>query len=320
MKHSVATIVLGVAFLCLISNPSRAELPHIRLDRIFPLGGQAGSEVQLEITGRDLDDVKTLHFDHPGFKAEFLKANQFRVTVAPDVPPGTHEVRAIGKWGISAVQLFEVGRGLTEIAEKEPNDSPDKAQPVPMNVAINGRSDGNGDDFFRFPAKKGERIVIDCRAFRLNTTLRAILTLSAADGKPLLASRPYFNRTDPLLDFVAQADGDYILRLHDMTFVGGLAYRLIISNHPQIENVFPAAIAPGGKAEVTVLGRNLPGGKPALEWMIHDHPLDVLKLSFGSCSSVIGISAQANVAGFRQSLRFSGQSCTPRLLSDGDGM
>jgi hypothetical protein len=273
---------ISACALCVLCGECSAELPHIRLDRIFPLGGQAGSEVQLEITGRDLDDVKALHFDHPGFKAEFLKANQFRVTIASDVPLGTHEVRAIGKWGISAVQLFEVGRGLTEIAEKEPNDSADKAQPVPMNVAINGKSDNNGDDFFRFPAKKGERIVIDCRAFRLNTTLRAILTLSAADGKQLLASRPYYNRTDPLLDFVAPADGDYVLRLHDMTFVGGLAYRLIISNHPQIENVFPAAIAPGGKAEVTVLGRNLPGGKPALEWMIHDHPLDVLKLSFAA--------------------------------------
>src|ERR1051325_840928 len=166
---------------CVLCGEASAELPHIRLDRIFPLGGQAGTTVEIEITGRDLDDVKALRFDHPGFKTELIKASQFRVTIAGDVPPGTYEARAVGKWGISAVQLFEVGRGLTEVAEKEPNDSPDKAQPVPMNVAINGRSDGNGDDFFRFPAKKGERVVIDCRAFRLNTTLRAILTLSAAD-------------------------------------------------------------------------------------------------------------------------------------------
>jgi hypothetical protein len=279
---SFSRAIFSLCVLCALCVSSFAELPHIRLDRIFPLGGQAGSELELEINGRDLDDVKALHFDHAGFKAVHLKDKQFRVTIAPDVPPGTYEVRAVGKYGISAVQLFEVGRGLTEVAEKEPNDSADKAQPVPMNVAINGKSDGNGDDFFRFPAKKGERVVIDCRAFRLNTTLRAILTLSAADGKPLLASRPYFNRTDPLLDFVAPADGDYILRLHDMTFVGGLPYRLIISNHPHIENVFPAAITPGAKADATILGRNLPGGKPAPQWITHDHPLDVLTLSFAA--------------------------------------
>jgi hypothetical protein len=265
---------------CVLCGESSAELPHIRLDRIFPLGGQAGSEIALEIGGKDLDDAKSLHFDHPGLKAVFVKANQFRVSIAPDVPPGTHEVRVVGKYGISGVQLFEVGRGLTEVLEKEPNDSLDKAQLVPMNVAINGKCDGNGDDFFRFAVKKGERVITDCRGFRLNSTLRAILTLSAADGTPLRASRPYFNRTDPLLDFIAPADGDYIVRLHDMTFLGNLSYRLIISNYPDIENAFPAAIVPGAKAEFTLLGRNLPGGKPAPQWVIQDHPLEQLTWPF----------------------------------------
>ena len=63
-----------------------------------------------------------------------------------------------------------------------------------------------------------------------------------ADGRVLAASRPYYYQTDPLVDFTAPADGDYLVRLHDMTFLGGLPYRLIISNHPQIENAFPAAI------------------------------------------------------------------------------
>jgi hypothetical protein len=276
-SHAACLSGLVLSTLC---GAVRAELPHTRLDGIFPLGGRAGSETVLEIGGKDLDDVQTLHFDHPGLQATFIKSNQFRLSVAPDMPPGTYEVRAVGKYGISAVQLFEVGRGLVEVAEIEPNDSPDKAQPVPMNAAINGRSDNNGDDFFRFPAKKGERVIIDCRAFRLNSRLRAILTLTAADGKELLRSRPYFGRTDPLLDFVAPADGDYVLRLHDMTFTGGLPYRLIISNHPQIENAFPAAIAPGARSEHVVLGRNLPGSKPAAEWAVQDRPLEQLTLPF----------------------------------------
>lgn len=272
----VAVVVFAAA------GTVRAELPHIRLDSIFPLGGQAGSDVTLEVRGKDFDDVKALHFDHPGLKATLLKANQFRVSIAADVPPGTYEVRAVGKHGISAAQLFEVGRGLAEVAEIEPNDSLDKAQAVPMNVAVNGKSDNNGDDFFRFGAKKGERVVIDCRALRLNSRLRPILSVSAADGRMVAASRPYFFQTDPLLDFTAPADGDYVVRLHDMTFQGGLPYRLIISNHPQIENAFPAAVPPGGgwQWELTLLGRNLPGGKSVPEWMVQDHPLEQLKVAF----------------------------------------
>jgi hypothetical protein len=278
---------LGLAFCCLgvlgaFGGNARAELPHIRLDGVFPLGGHAGSAILLEVHGKDLDEVKALHFDHSGLKAAYVKPNRFRLTVAPDVPSGTHEVRAVGRYGISGAQLFEVGRGLTEVPEKEPNDSPDKAQSVPLNAVINGHSDADGDDFFRFAAKRGERVVLDCRAFRLNSQLRAILSLSAADGKELLHSRPYYNLTDPLLDFTAPADGDYVVRLHDMTFRGGLPYRLVITTHPQVESAFPAAVAPDATAELLLLGRNLPGGKPAPQWVVQGQALEQLTVPFAA--------------------------------------
>src|SRR5712692_4943004 len=98
MKTKFIFSALTCIASCLFATGSaRAELPLIRLDRIFPLGGQAGSEVQLEIGGKDFEDVKALHFDHPGLKATFVKPNQFKVAIAADVPSGTYEVRAVGK-------------------------------------------------------------------------------------------------------------------------------------------------------------------------------------------------------------------------------
>jgi hypothetical protein len=193
---------------------------------------------------------------------------------------GTHDIRAIGKYGISGSRLFAVSRSLTEVAEKEPNDTAEKAQAVPMNCAINGHSDGNGDDFFRFPAKKGERVVIDCQAYRLDSTLRATLVLSTTAGKTLARSKPYYGLTDPLLDFTAPEAGDYIVRLHDFTFSGGLPYRLVISNLPHVENAFPQAVRPGEKVELTLLGRNLPGGKPDKNALVQGQALEQLKVSF----------------------------------------
>src|SRR5262249_54311737 len=66
---SIRIIAVALLVALGVQAPCRAELPHIRLDRIFPLGGQAGSDVDLEIGGKDLDDVKSLHFDHAGLKA-----------------------------------------------------------------------------------------------------------------------------------------------------------------------------------------------------------------------------------------------------------
>src|SRR5438552_656777 len=112
---------LSLLVVMAMAASAHAQLPLIRLDRITPLGGLAGSEVTLDIAGRDLDDVKTLHFDHPGLKGQWLKANQFKITIAAEVTPGTYEVRAVGRFGISGVRLFAVQHGLTEVAEKEPN-------------------------------------------------------------------------------------------------------------------------------------------------------------------------------------------------------
>src|SRR5262249_50677775 len=154
------------------ATSAQAQLPQSRLDRIHPLGGRTGATFDLEITGKDLDEVKTLYFDHPGIRAERAdKPNHFRVAIAADTPLGTHDVRAVGKFAMSAHRLLMVQRGLTEVAEKEPNDTIAQANAVPMNCAINGFADNNGEDYFRFPAKKGERVTIDCWALRLDSQM-----------------------------------------------------------------------------------------------------------------------------------------------------
>ncbi|HZZ79459.1 MAG TPA: PPC domain-containing protein, partial [Gemmataceae bacterium] len=308
MRSRLLALVLGVAAMGTSAGHVFAELPLIRLDRIAPIGGAAGSEVTLEIAGRDLEDAKSLRFDHPGLKATHLKDRQFKVAIAADVPPGTYEVRAVGRFGISGARLFAVQRGLVEVAEKEPNDEAAKAQVVPVNCAINANSDNNGDDFYRFPAKKGQRITIDCFAYRLDSQMTPMLSIADSSGKELMQSKPYYHRTDTFLDFAAPADGDYIVRVHDMTFRGGLPYRLVISDHPHIERVFPMAVVPGDKATLTLLGRNLPGGKTA-PWKTHDESLQEATFVFAAPSDPLQLqrfgfarhmpSASANARGLQ---------------------
>ncbi|HEV3448138.1 MAG TPA: PPC domain-containing protein [Gemmataceae bacterium] len=305
---------LALALWALSAGALHAQLPHIRLDRIFPLGGEAGTQVQVEIAGHDTEDVKSLHFDDPGLKAVWIKPNQFLVTIAPETRRGSHDVRAVGKYGISGARLFCVSRGLTEVKEQEPNDTPEQAQLVPVNCAINGNSDNNGDDFYRFRLQKGERVTIDCQAFRLDSTLRGSMVLSAADGKELAHSKPYYDRTDPFLDFVAPFGGEFVLRLHDATFAGGLPYRLVISNQPQIENAFPTAVTPGEKTELTLLGRNLPGGKPAPEWVVQGQRLDRLVVPFTAPGAALHSQGFDAVGALTSaSLNIRGVQCWPPL-------
>src|SRR5206468_1642969 len=134
-----------------------AELPLIRFDRLIPIGASAGTTVQVEQVGAHTDGVTEMHFDHTGIKAEHVRENRaFKVPVAADVPAGTYDCRLVGRFGVSNPRLFQVSHGLSDVEEKEPNNEATQAQAVAINSAVNGMSDQNGEDWFRFEAKLGQ--------------------------------------------------------------------------------------------------------------------------------------------------------------------
>ena len=253
--------------------PALADLPSPRLDRLIPMGGAAGSNVEVEIAGNDLEEATVLLFDHPGLKAEHLKERKFKVTIAADVPVGTYDARLSGKYGISSPRLFQVTRSLAEVAEKEPNDDAATAQPIAVNSVVNGTSDNNREDFYRFTLKQGQRVVVECQAQKLDSPLDATLTLTDASGKQLASNGDWFG-LDPLIDFVSPKEGDYFVSVCDLTFRGGFPYRLLVSDQAHVENVFPRAIQVGKPVQVSVFGRNLGGNAKPSQWAIGDQRFD----------------------------------------------
>ncbi|MCH2375276.1 MAG: hypothetical protein MK538_13895, partial [Planctomycetes bacterium] len=161
---------------------SRAQLPNTSLDSLFPPGGQAGTTLEVEIGGGNLTGVTALRCSHAGVVFERSAAstdsgaegdekksdNLFRVTIAPDVPPGLYDVRAIGDNGMSSAHLFAVGR-RTERLETEPNDTPhgEGSGSVELSevegITFSGRIGSKGDlDHHAFRARAGQRVIIEC--------------------------------------------------------------------------------------------------------------------------------------------------------------
>jgi hypothetical protein len=261
--------------LLLLCSAARADLPSPRLDRITPLGTASGSSVEIEVAGADTEDATKLLFDHPGITAEHVKDRKFKVTVAADVPAGTYDAWLVGKYGITNPRLFAVSRGLTDVAEKGANDERATAQLVPVNCVINGSSKQGKEALFRFAAKKGQRVVAECFAQRLDSQLDANLTLTDSEGRQLASNGDYAGK-DPLVEFVAAKDGDYFVAINDLSFRGGFPYRLVISDQPHVENIFPRVVQAGKKNELTVYGRNLGSGAKPSTWQVNDQPLDAL--------------------------------------------
>jgi hypothetical protein len=276
-------------------------LPLPRLDSVTPYGAKVGTSVEVTLAGTDLEEAKALVFSHPGVKAEEIKPeppkvdpkdpkkqpppqkgplppNKFKITVAADVPVGQYDVRVINKWGVSNPRVFSVG-DLNEVAEKEPNNDVPEAQRVDLNTTINGVISAPTDvDYSVFAGKKGQRVVISCLTQSIDSKARPMIELFDATGRRLAFNRNY-NGNDALTDAVIPDDGDYFVRVSEFTYTQGSPqyfYRLSISTAPWIDAVFPPMVEPGKPAQVTLYGRNLPGGSLDLGAVVDGRPLEKL--------------------------------------------
>ncbi len=236
-----------------------AQLLQPKLFTVFPPGAKAGAAADVTVTGAELDESQ-LRFNHPGITAKPLAAaNQFAVSVAADVPPGAYEARVLGRFGLSNPRTFVVGT-LGEVSEKTGNSSMDGAQEIALETTVNGRTDSQAADFYKFTVKRGQRVIVDCTARELDSRAAAAVLLLAPDGRELERAR-----TGGLIDHTAAADGTLFVKVHDFVYRGGdqYFYRLTVSTGPRVDFVFPPAAEQGRAAKVTVFGRNLPGGSPS---------------------------------------------------------
>ena len=246
------------ALLALAANSGWADLPVVTLSTIIPAGGRSGSEVEVALTGADLDEASTLHFTHAGITA-VPKEKKFVVKIAPDVPPGIYDMRVAGKFGLSNPRAFVVG-DLPETTEAKVNDSPETAPDVAIGSVFNGGIVAAAADYVKFTAKQGQRVFVECTAAQIDSRLAPVLAVLDTKRREIAASH-----RGGFLDFTAPADGDYFVKVHDLTYAGGPEhfYRLALTTAPHLDFIFPPSGQRGTKALFTLYGRNLPNSSPA---------------------------------------------------------
>lgn len=250
-----------------------AQLPAARITHLFPPGGKAGTSVEVTVTGTHLDEPARLRFTQAGITATPVgDSSKFNVLIASNVPPGIYEARFIGRFGISNPRPFVIGT-FPETFAPTTNTAAASATELKTESTMNGRAPGNGVAWFKFTAKKGQRLFVECLAESLDSRMDASLVLSDPTGREFERSR-----TGSLIDFTAPADGPYLLKVSDFLYRGDddYFYRLSLSSGPHLDFVFPPAGLPGTKTNFTLYGRNLPGGKPVKGIAADGKPLEQL--------------------------------------------
>ena len=300
---------------------------------VSPVGGQAGDSFELRVAGVGLDSAEDLHFNFPGVKVELIGATtekggvdkkgkglpavqgqKFKVTLPANAPVGIQDVRVVTKKGISNPRAFVISKHK-EFVEVDPNDDVPKAQKIELNSAVSGVISTPTDvDYYQFTGKKGERVVISCMAPTIDSRLVAELKLygqvNNEGSSSELGSVRASSNGEAMLDAVLPADGDYYVRICQFTYtLGGpdYFYRLSISTAPWIDAVYPPVVEPGKATQVTVYGRNLPGGKADPEATLNNRPLEKATVTITPPSD-----AKAT-----QRLHFGGTMSPPGSMIDG---
>ncbi len=231
---------------------SFGELPAARLSALVPPGGKRGNITEVSITGTDLEGGLQMRFSHPGISAELKSTNLFAVRIDADVPPGFYDAWVIGNFGASNPRTFEVG-ALDELTKTNGIHQLEHAQKISLSQTVNGHTDANAIDYFKFSARQGQCVIVECQAAELDSKLEPVLTLRNEAGHELTRSRRGSG-----LNFRIPIDGTFSVSLHDVIYRGGpeYFYRLSVGTFPQIESINPIGTR-GEKTKFLLKGYNL---------------------------------------------------------------
>lgn len=200
-------------------------LPAPRLLTTMPMGGQAGTQVEITISGEYLEDADKLIFSDPRITAipkldpnGRVTPNQYVVAIAAGCTPGLCEARVMTRLGISSSRAFSVGT-LPEVTRTKANTSLASAMQLSLNSVCNAAMTDRAVDYYSLEAKQGQRLIVDCATRGIDSKLDAVVIIADAAGRDLLVER-----RGGALDLKVPADGKYVIKVHELTFKGGSAY------------------------------------------------------------------------------------------------
>ena len=195
------------------------------LEYVTPRGGSIGSTVEAVLHGANLQDPKEVRFDDDCIRATNVvpvpkseKEIKARFVIGPACKLGEHVLRLRTATNLSEPVTFWVSPfpAVREIEKKQgENDTPQKAQIVPLNSTVEGEIQGGQDadvDVYRVDVRAGDRLSVEVEGMRLGTATQGglndlMLRILNSDGKELAVSKDTaLFVEDPVASIVTPAD------------------------------------------------------------------------------------------------------------------
>lgn len=214
---------MGIITLITFESPAAApNLTHLTPAAIAP-----GKSSALTFSGDNLEGIVDVW---TSFACDVTIPNQavakpVEFRTSPEVGTGLGALRLVTTNGLSALQFVLVDP-IPSIESATTNHSLKSAQSLPRNTAVDGVCEEFRSDFFRFKAKKGERLVIEAVAQRLSSPLDPLLRLLDSTGRELAFNDDAVGLgSDAKLDVRCPQTGDYFVEIRDNRYGGSARHR-----------------------------------------------------------------------------------------------
>jgi hypothetical protein len=183
-----------------------------------PMAAKRGGKVQLQFAGPQVDGTAPVEIAVPADPAHNV------VWVAPKGPSGQHG------WPVPLLISDH-----DEIVEQEPNQEPAKANRIPVPGGVTGRFNMPDDtDLYLITAKKGQKLTVEAQTLEWGSpTLVYLVVKNAKTGAEIAKSNPAAPPpTDQKIDFTAPEDGEVLLEVQHLNFLGGASESYHIAVRP----------------------------------------------------------------------------------------
>lgn len=138
---------------------------------------------------------------------------------------------------------------------------------VGIPCVVNGQISQGAIDWYRFEARKGQRLVITAQARELIPFVadavpgwfQPVLVLCDVNGRELAYGDDYRFKPDPAILYEVPADGEYRVAIYDAIYRGreDFVYRISMGELPFVTSIFPLGACVASDAKVELKGWNL---------------------------------------------------------------
>lgn len=240
----VRAVVVGLSLFAVLGGEAVAQPA---LTHAMPAAVRPGQAVEVTLHGSKLEgDLKVWTSFPATVEVVPLPADQkeaaartCKITLDPSVPVGIGGIM-VGNGGGASDPLLVLVDDIASVADNGQNHAVAQAQVVTLPAALDGACDGTAFDYYKFAAKKDQRVSVEVYASRLASTLDPVVRLLDAAGNELVLADddPSFG-ADARFSWVAPADGEFVLELRDNQFRAGGRYRLRIGDFPLVSAAYP---------------------------------------------------------------------------------